>query len=725
MKTTKTTRTTSAFACCRLARMWRPLFRTLAFVIAGVPVPLLAQYSEIKTNEYLHYAMAAANGSVFAGIDGIGYTTVFGTPSLFMTNTGWLDLPVAQGFNISNQIYGAAMAISHDGSVVAGYVTGTTTNGVSRQVAAYWVNGVESVVPAPPDDPVAVTVGATAVSGDGTALLVQDGTPYSATVETFVYTIASGMFTSLGFLGGTNHQTYATAINRNGTVVAGYSLQDDGHQYGFIWNATNGVTVLATPTNHPNTYSLQPVCLSDDGTIIYGKLTEGGGYVGFRYNTTTGYQDLALTPSACTADGTEVVGLENMYFPAVWSAGNGGGYLDHLVSENIAPQTYPTLGDPNPNGPNPVTISPDASAICALAPDAYPVDQVWYGTWMIYLPVPLKTAPIPTATQTFYTDYQTTLTVPAGTLTQYAEFNTGASATLVKGPNYASSFVLNTNGSFTYTPKPGYISQGIDPEDGTPTDTFTYRLVSSNGTSTNAQVQINVLAPMPPTLAGPTDASVTASSATLGGGVTDSGGVTVTAVGVVYAPTAIDGSPQIGDGVASTATGTGTTGAFTVNVSGLTPGTGYSYAAYATNSVGVGYSLTGSFTTLATPQSWQQTWFGSPATSGAALNADPYQTGVWNIMVFAYLGPYQDPSTASPALLPLVQMGGGNLFYSFTEPFGVSGISYGAQWSATMQPNDWHAINDTGDTSTTPPSHIFNLPMTSTQCFMRLTVTVQ
>ena len=79
------------------------------------------------------------------------------------------------------------------------------------------------------------------------------------------------------------------------------------------------------------------------------------------------------------------------------------------------------------------------------------------------------------------------------------------------------------------------------------------------------------------------------------------------------------------------------------------------------------------------------------------MNADPYQTGVQNIQVFAYLGPYQDPSTASPAQLPKVQMGGGNLFYSFTEPFGVSGIIYGAQWSATMQPNDWHPVPDTGD----------------------------
>ena len=130
---------------------------------------------------------------------------------------------------------------------------------------------------------------------------------------------------------------------------------------------------------------------------------------------------------------------------------NGSGYLDHLVSANIATQALGTLSAP-------VTISPDGTAITADGPDAYPVDQIWYGAWQIFVPSPLKAAPIPMATQTFTTDYQTTLTEPAGTLTQYAEFNTGVSAVLVKGPHYASAFVLNADGSFSYTPKPGYIS---------------------------------------------------------------------------------------------------------------------------------------------------------------------------------------------------------------------------------------------------------------------------
>ena len=354
------------------------------------------------------------------------------------------------------------------------------------------------------------------------------------------------------------------------------------------------------------------------------------------------------------------------------------------------------------------------------------MDQIWYGTWQISLPAPLKTAPLLPATLTFSTPYQETLIEPAGTLIQSAEFTTGVSAVLVTRPHYASSFVLNTDGSFIYTPQPGYISNGSDPENGTPNDRFTYQLTGPNGTSTNAEVEIAVAAPTSAAGGYAHGHKCHRHNGNARRHCRERWGSTLTGVGVVYAPAAVDGNPQLGDTVASNATGTAATGIFTVNVSGLSPGTDYTFAAYATNSMGVSYSVTGDFTTQATPRSWQQTWFGSPTDSGAALNADPYQTGVQNIAVFAFIGPYQDPSTASVTQLPQMQISGANLSYSFAEPTGVSGITYGAQWSATLQPNDWHSIADTGDISATPPWHLFSVPMaTATQIFMRLTVTVQ
>ena len=101
-----------------------------------------------------------------------------------------------------------------------------------------------------------------------------------------------------------------------------------------------------------------------------------------------------------------------------------------------------------------------------------------------------------------------------------------------------------------------------------------------------------------PTVTTATWASLTSATATLGGNVTSDGNAAITARGVVYAPSASNNNPQLGGTGVVNVTDTGTTGVFAVNVTGLTPNTAYTYAAYATNSVGTSYSGTGTFTTL-------------------------------------------------------------------------------------------------------------------------------
>ena len=715
----------------RPAKIPRTILYTLVLLIAGAPALLPAQYSETTMlGGYNISPTAAANGGVFAGTYWPGFQSA--APVIYTSSNGWAGLPVGMGFvsslnGIHLNFWGAATAISRDGSVVAGSTTGTLTNGYQASFATYWVNGVESLVPAPPDDPTAIAMNVTAISGDGSTLVVQDynNSVNYGEVESYVYNIASGTFTSLGFFPGiTSQQTYATAINRDGTIVTGHYQLDNGDIHGFLWTAGGGMTDLGIPPGAVGAsfVYLQPDCISDDGTTVFGTLSVGNGWGGFRYNTTTGFQDLGdFSPAACTADGNEAVGTKGLLnYAAIWSPGTGSGTVGNLLLANGV--TTAATGFTGP-----VSIALDGSAMTAVVPN--PISGEHYPTvtpWLIALPVPLKTAPMPLSLLKFSTPYGTALIEPAGTLTQFADFTDGALAVLVTKPRYASSFVLNADGSFSYTPKPGYFSSGSDSETGYPDDRFTYQLTSPGGTSSNAVVDIAVAAPAPPTVDTPVAVNVTAATATLGGTVESDGGATITSLGVVYAPTDLDSNPQIGDGVAVTAAGTGTTGAFTVNVSSLTPNTVYSFAAYASNSLGISYSGAGIFVTSVDPLTWQQMWFGDPASSNAAWNADPYQTGVRNIQVFAFLGPYQDPSTANPAELPQVQMAGGNLFYSFTEPAGVSGLTYGAQWSATRQPNDWHAIADTGDTSAAPPGHLFSIPIgTNPQLFMRLTVTVQ
>jgi len=69
-------------------------------------------------------------------------------------------------------------------------------------------------------------------------------------------------------------------------------------------------------------------------------------------------------------------------------------------------------------------------------------------------------------------------------------------------------------------------------------------------------------------------------------------------------------------------------------------------------------------------EDWRQSWFGPTATdTGVAANlADPYNTGISNLLVFVFFGPTQDPATARVSQLPKATEAGGFLTYQFTEP---------------------------------------------------------
>ncbi len=86
--------------------------------------------------------------------------------------------------------------------------------------------------------------------------------------------------------------------------------------------------------------------------------------------------------------------------------------------------------------------------------------------------------------------------------------------------------------------------------------------------------------------------SITTTSATAGGEVTDDGGADVTVRGVCYSRT--NASPTIED--SKTTNGTGT-GVYTSQLSGLINNTTYHVRAYATNSVGTSYGAVKDFKT--------------------------------------------------------------------------------------------------------------------------------
>ena len=101
-----------------------------------------------------------------------------------------------------------------------------------------------------------------------------------------------------------------------------------------------------------------------------------------------------------------------------------------------------------------------------------------------------------------------------------------------------------------------------------------------------------------PTVTTPTSASITDTTATLGGNVTAGSGITER--GVVYSLTSTNNDPLIGGtGVTKVIEGGTTTGVFTTPITGLTASSGYSFKAYAINSNGTSYSSLATFTTQA------------------------------------------------------------------------------------------------------------------------------
>lgn len=115
---------------------------------------------------------------------------------------------------------------------------------------------------------------------------------------------------------------------------------------------------------------------------------------------------------------------------------------------------------------------------------------------------------------------------------------------------------------------------------------------------------------------------------------------------------------------------------------------------------------------------WRQTHFGSIQNSGDGADLNDYERdGLVNLVEFAFgLNPKQN----SAGQLPQCQIIGPNYILFFNQPSGVSGITYGAEWSTTLLPLSWTSITDTG----IPPQHTFSVPVGSnTRMFMRLKVT--
>ena len=123
------------------------------------------------------------------------------------------------------------------------------------------------------------------------------------------------------------------------------------------------------------------------------------------------------------------------------------------------------------------------------------------------------------------------------------------------------------------------------------------------------------------------------------------------------------------------------------------------------------------------PEDWRRQYYGASNNAGFAANgADPYRTGVANLLVFGLVGPQQNPAAANIRQLPMLQVDRSSLSYTFTRPAGVDGIIYGAEWTTNIVSGPWQPVSNSGSGEV----HTFSVPMSGEQKkFFRLKVSEQ
>jgi glucose/arabinose dehydrogenase len=117
-------------------------------------------------------------------------------------------------------------------------------------------------------------------------------------------------------------------------------------------------------------------------------------------------------------------------------------------------------------------------------------------------------------------------------------------------------------------------------------------------------------------------------------------------------------------------------------------------------------------------EAWRLLHFGTADnTGGAAATFDFEKDGLTNLAEFAF---GLDPKSGSSLALPQPQLLAGVLRTTFTQPPGVAGITYRAEWSPTLTAASWSPLTDIG----TGTTHTFEVPGTNPRAFLRYLITL-
>jgi hypothetical protein len=232
-----------------------------------------------------------------------------------------------------------------------------------------------------------------------------------------------------------------------------------------------------------------------------------------------------------------------------------------------------------------------------------------------------------------------------------------------------------------------------------PATQYSYRgyAISNIGISyTTPVTTFTTLTPPPltlPTVTSPVSSNVLITTAVLGGTVTSDGGAPITEIGVVFSRTSTNDNPFVGGSGVTKVTGTGTTGPFTVNVTGLTASTTYSFRAYAINSIGTSHTTAiGTFSTTSLPTITSPT-SASITSSSATLGGNVTSNGGTAILQRGVV-------FSSTNTNPEIGGAGVTAFAATTTGTGVFTVNASGLLPATLYRYKAYAINAVGTTYT-------------------------
>jgi uncharacterized repeat protein (TIGR02543 family) len=261
-------------------------------------------------------------------------------------------------------------------------------------------------------------------------------------------------------------------------------------------------------------------------------------------------------------------------------------------------------------------LTANGNAVATLSQGANPVE--WFNSWTAFNPTPGA------AYSTFSGGIQANINATAAIVDVFRSGSTSGVGTYVTSVTLAANgdvtvaaagapvsyFTVTptaTNGSITGAAGPDIVYAGGSVAKLTAVPAagfgFTGWAGDASGTANpfnltmdaNKNVTANFAAF--PSITAPTATDITDTDATLGGNVTSEGGESVTERGVVYSINSANSNPIIDGSGVTKVTSAGTTGVFTIPVTGLAPSTTYAFKAFATSAAGTAYTTVGRFTT--------------------------------------------------------------------------------------------------------------------------------